>query len=471
MASYHSYCKVVLLMRQLPYLFIALLGFTQITLAQPQWHIEEVYTSPITLYDVDIALNSADEPYIVFCDGSNLWLADRANGIWSADQLVSGLGNLCYASIDFFNNTDRPAVAYTHHQPDVYAKLEYMCFEDSIWQTEHISGMSGSVNPVVLDIDDNDTPHILYSSYYYPNPPYDTHSYLFHARKPQDSWMIETVIYLVSVYNGAVHNYDLAIHPSGVARAVMGRDYMGSAEWLHFAWPDTFDIWQHNIAAGSINLGGRVGMSIGSDNMARLSFRKNTGFLNFAVGDSTGFTSTPVDTSFQCGQYNSIAVDGYNAAHISYSTPEGLRYAIGDSSGWEFTDIETAASGIGDIELVLNALNEPRIAWLDGNTVKYAWYGNSTSLAGSSALVMNPTHLRIFPNPSFGSSMATVYTTSLTEACFNIFDVSGHQILHIEKCLTPGESIIGFGKMLPGIYFCRMTSQENTTTQRFVILE
>lgn len=470
MASYPWLCKEVLLMRQLPWLLLSLLGFTHVTFAQPQWHVEEVYISSGTLYDVDIALDSAEEPHIVFCDGSNLWLADRTSGNWSAGHLVSGLGNLNYASIDFFNSSGYPAVAYTY-KIGVPPYLDYTWFDGSDWQTENVDLMWSQIRPVILDIDENDTPHILYSMNSYDNPPYDTHSYLFHARKPRDDWMIETIIHLISIYNGFVHTYDFAIHPSGVARAIMGRDYLGSAEWLHFAWPDTFDIWQHNIAENNISLGGRVGMSIGSDNMARLSFRKNTGFLFFAVGDSTGFTSAPVDTSFQCGQYNSIAVDGYDAAHISYSTPEGLRYAIGDLSGWEFTDIETAVSGIGDIELVLNGLNEPRIAWLDGNTVKYAWFGNTTSITGSSELVEVPFSLRILPNPSLGSPIATVYNPSEAIAHLNVFDMSGRQVLRIEQLLTPGVTMIGFGDIPPGVYFCRMVSGDLTATKRFVIIQ
>lgn len=181
-----------------------------------------------------------------------------------------------------------------------------------------------------------------------------------------------------------------------------------------------------------------MGLAIGPDALSRITFRRQQeSWLHFAVGDSTGFEVEIVDSTCVCAKYNSISVDQTNISHICYSTPGALRYATGSYGSWTFTDIDPVSEGIIDVEIVMNGIDEPRIAWIDGNQVKYAWYGDSTSVAGTYGAVAPPVSMTVSPNP-FHSTLGI--RCNLPEPGYislSVYDLSGRLVENLEAGSKP----------------------------------
>jgi hypothetical protein len=78
----------------------------------------------------------------------------------------------------------------------------------------------------------------------------------------------------------------------------------------------------------------------------------------------------------------------------------------------------------------------------------------------------------IVPNPSSGSSLIKFGLPECSNVGFSIFDLSGRLIRTIQRReYLPGYHDVLIRDLLPGTYFCRMTSGDYTAVQRFVVIQ
>ncbi|MCK4815879.1 T9SS type A sorting domain-containing protein, partial [bacterium] len=80
--------------------------------------------------------------------------------------------------------------------------------------------------------------------------------------------------------------------------------------------------------------------------------------------------------------------------------------------------------------------------------------------------------LTVAPNPSSGFSVLRFYLPVSASVKLNVFDLSGRIVQEThEDEYSAGYHDVQLEDLLPGIYFCRMTSGDFSATQRFVVIE
>ena len=80
--------------------------------------------------------------------------------------------------------------------------------------------------------------------------------------------------------------------------------------------------------------------------------------------------------------------------------------------------------------------------------------------------------LSFYPNPSSSTVSVRFSLPEATSVEFSIFDVSGRLLEQIStEEYSPGYHIKVLGELSPGLYFCRMISEDFMETQRFVVIE
>jgi len=76
------------------------------------------------------------------------------------------------------------------------------------------------------------------------------------------------------------------------------------------------------------------------------------------------------------------------------------------------------------------------------------------------------------PNPACGTVSICFAVPELSPVELSIFDLAGHLVIApAQEEYSPGVHQVQLEELAPGIYFCRMISEEFTATQRFVVIE
>ncbi len=76
------------------------------------------------------------------------------------------------------------------------------------------------------------------------------------------------------------------------------------------------------------------------------------------------------------------------------------------------------------------------------------------------------------PNPSCGSVSIGFAIPELSQVELSVYDITGRLVITpSQREYSPGVHQMQLGELTPGIYFCRMISEDFSATQRFVVIE
>lgn len=103
-----------------------------------------------------------------------------------------------------------------------------------------------------------------------------------------------------------------------------------------------------------------------------------TSYLKVATKAGSTWTLETVATSkstYPTGQL-SLALDGNNRPHLSFSLDGKLRYAYRDAGGWKISSVKS--ENAGQTSIAIGPDNQPRISYDQAGKVKYAYLSGST---------------------------------------------------------------------------------------------
>lgn len=143
------------------------------------------------------------------------------------------------------------------------------------------------------------------------------------------------------------------------------------------------DDWTIETVDSSGTTGRYTSIAVGSDGYARISYYKDTNAdgtsakdLKYAVQTSTGWSTSIVQSSGDCGLYSSLALDADDVAHIGYVRKSGsamyVQHARRKGRGWTLRTVATVTNVSAWISLAVNAAGEARLVYYDAaNTDLY----------------------------------------------------------------------------------------------------
>jgi hypothetical protein len=347
-------------------LFLASLIFVDFLLK-----IEEVSASPIT-WDIEfvdtedeagelssIALDSGDNPHIIYeyrnpsTASEELRYALKNGSVWINETVDSGKDFDGYMSIAV-DSSDNPHICYYDVGSVV---LKYAVNSSGIWVIEivEIVNGGGARGGASISVDSNDNPHISY---------YDkSNSTIKYAIKSGGIWSIEIV--------------DVGYDWSSPSIALDSNDnphisyYDYNKKDLKYAMKSG-GTWDIEIVDSVGDVGRYPSIALDSKDNPHISYYEDTsppyysGNLKYTTKiNGTWYNETVDSKDKQIGMDTSIAIDSSDNVHISYwaATSGNLKYAMKNGSTW---NIETADlwGGTGSFSsIAIDSNDNPQISY------------------------------------------------------------------------------------------------------------
>ncbi len=281
------------------------------------WVTEIVEAGSFTGWNNSLALDSANRPHVLYCQGQSIIMpclqmhyARRDGSGWHVEILAYD-ANPGHESLDT-DTADHPHLCYQDTAND---DLKYAYYNGTSWQTftPDSTGNVGASCSLVLD----------------------------RFNRPRISYYTCT---------------DLCS--------------------LKYAWYDGSN-WQIEMVDPSGNLSGSTSLALDANGYPHISYANEgtSNDLKYAWYDGSGWQIGIVDHNQQTGLYSSLKIDILNYPHISYlqiNSPEGFKYASFDGIQWTTEMIGAASSSTS---LALDILTRPHIAYCSYHTsLEYAYY-------------------------------------------------------------------------------------------------
>lgn len=123
---------------------------------------------------------------------------------------------------------------------------------------------------------------------------------------------------------------------------------------------------------------GDVCLALDSQGRPHISYYGSDNTLHYAYYDGTGWQQVNVDASSGVGEFNALALDHSDHAHIGYydKTNGDLKYAFYDGATWQLQVVDSAGNVGEYTAIALDALGRPHLTYHDApkDCLKYASY-------------------------------------------------------------------------------------------------
>lgn len=425
------------------------------------------------------------------------------------------------------DSEDNPHITCYRTPPDSsgwVVRLRYAFFDGDEWNISVVDGPSAGTHSSMV-LDSSDRPHIVYRA----NE--GSLNQIRYAHYDGDEWVIEIVeddLYWES--SGA----SIAVDSSNQPHVVY---HDGSIGLLYSVRNGPSD-WETCVVDTSgviptLGCGNYPSMTIDLSDNVHITYMYSIPYYcetRHAFLDNSTWEVTAVDE----GTFSSIVTDAYCVPHISYRSPDGLKYAKLIGTIWE-TEIVDSEVWLERNSIALDPSGNPVISYFMGQTgpsdddLKFAFYngeewilemvyGNDNESAGrfnsvavdsdgvpviafiyqgvkfgpteaslylshrseplgiindefSESVSSDPILYPLYPNPVFE---AATISFRLEESCsvrLEVFDISGHLVETVlDENMSQGEHSVQIDGLSTGVYFCRMWSEDASTSQRFAVI-
>jgi hypothetical protein len=340
----------------------------------------------------NIALDSRGLPHIAF-GGTGLYHGYFDGSTWQF-ELVDASGTAgAYAAIAM-DEDDNIYMAYYDDGPE---DLRFATYEDrtGVWTLETVDSTYDVGKFLSLALDYNDKPHISYFD--------ETNDRLRYAVRSGSSWSRATLD-----DEGAVGGYtSIAIDHNNRPHIV----YSNFTEYYLKYIYQTSSGWQ---APEDLPTGGKVrsfvSLDLDSHDRPYVAYFEDAGeddieydVLKMIYDAGYGWDVDTIDSDNSVGWWNSMQLDSYNNAHVSYydRTVGKLKYATGDPYDWqaEFVDTMGKIPMGADISLyggytalTLDRADRPYFIYydIDNNVLKFAKINQWEFQTAATAAVTEP---------------------------------------------------------------------------------
>ncbi len=321
-----------------------------------------------------LALNSADNPHIVYYDFSkgNLRYISWSGSSWDFSTVVGDYRVGIYNSL-VLDSQNHPHISYKDNSQ---GNLKYSTWTGNIWRIETIdNGFSDVGHYTSIAVDSLNWPHISYHDV--------TNDNLKYAKWDGNSWNVEIVD-----DSGSIGGYDytsIAVdskdHPHISYYDYHWDNQQGYIGILKYATWDGSK-WNKNTVDPSQNVGDYCSIALDSSNHPHISYYDSINQdLKYAHWSGSSWIIETVDSTDNIGEFTSLALDSNDNTHISYydATNEDLKYAYFDGSTWTIKTIDSSSDVGSYSSLTIDTYDNPHISYYDchNSVIKYSYKQNN----------------------------------------------------------------------------------------------
>jgi hypothetical protein len=255
------------------------------------WNETLVDASPDAGDGCKLFLDDTDSPQLIYCDTGfyNVRYAWHDGSDWLAENVWDDLGTKFDMA---FDSNGIPHVSFTDNSPP--CSLFYGVRSDTGWVIENV-GIAGNM-PNAIDLDDQDSPHILYHG-----------GGLTHAWLDGSVWETET--YPITQ---AVDDIEMTIDEAGnLHAAIIGMYDLIYAERTGAGWQ-----------AASIDTvtGNGCDIAVSGEGIVHIAYEdKFSNDLRYARRDSSGWNVEILNSENYCGLSPSLVLDAFGNPHVLHS--------------------------------------------------------------------------------------------------------------------------------------------------------
>lgn len=445
------------MIKQSGFMIVMSLSFSTPVLAQT-WNIEVVDSEGAVGRFSSIAIDDQDYPHISYFDWTNqdLKYASWNGSDWELET-VDSIGMVGRYSSLALDSSGQPRIAYFDY-PD--GGLKYASWNGSSWDIEYVDPACSQYH-ISLALDSQGLPHISYFDYF------GSLEKLMHAYWTGSSWEIETIVETNSGSNSNTLSIDSNDNPH-----VAYSDNIEGLMYAHF----NGSVWETQVIDSSY-IGSYASFELDSQGNPCIAYSDQSDFWNpilkFARWNGSCWTVQNARELIAPTEYTSLAMDSEDNPHISYTYAwrQTLTYTYWTGTDWTTFDVDTTGNIDYDTSIELDSFDNPHFSYFDMgmDDLRYACL-NITGISGDpDQPVFLP--ISVSPNPSRGNVLVSFSLPEASQVSFSLFDAAGRLVQHINSDYFPdGVSSFALEQLSTGLFFCRMTAGEFTTTQRFVVV-
>jgi len=171
----------------------------------------------------------------------------------------------------------------------------------------------------------------------------------------------------------------------------------------------------------------------------------------------------------------SLDLDSSDKPHILVIDGIGLRWYQRYGSSWEYESFYPPQVWVSEyFSFLLDSSDNPHISFSnehnDNDNLMYAYY--NPLWIEDDPILFECSLIGASPNPTSGNVSMHFSIPEPSLVGFTVFNIAGRLISEIQRNeYSEGSHFVQLDEFAPGIYFCRMISEDFTATQQFVVLE